>query len=351
MLLRTISLFLIIILLAACGEKEKKSEEKNTQQLTSTFDTTDLKTQEVTNPDESFLFRYGFTKGEKYNYRLTVISNSAQKIESDTNITRSFDQSITYLIELNAVGVEKDSTAELECTFKSFNLEANADGQQVKYQSSSTPDSADAVKYAEYVAFIDNPFTIRVSKTGQILDVIRAERISNKFLELRGTADSVKTEDKIMIKDDLVKNIIKPLLAQIIREYPDTKMAKDSTWKKELSPVQVMIYQIQYSNVYKVDKLESLNNDKIAVVSGTINSKVEGKDSYTDERGINYKFKKPVSTASGKVYFNLTKGLVQKSKTQTTMESTYSMEMKTPTGLQKAKQHETITNKNILELL
>jgi len=115
--------------------------------------------------------------------------------------------------------------------------------------------------------------------------------------------------------------------------------------------VPIMIYQVQYTNSYQVEKVESLDNDKIAVVTGTINSKVEGNNSYTDERGIKYQFKKPVSSANGKVYFNVSKGLVQKSKTQTTMKSEYTMEMQTPMGLRKAKTQEIIINQNILELL
>ncbi len=351
MLLRTIPFLLALGLLISCGEKDKKADVQNTTQVVSTYDSTDLKTQEISNPDESFTFGYGFTKGEKYDYRLTVISQSVQTVEGDTNFTRSFEQSIRYLLELDPVQIEKDSTTELQITCKSFNLEVNGNGQNIKYTSSGNPDSADAVKYAEYEAFVNNPFSIRISKSGQILDVMRAERVSNKFLELRGVADSVKAEEKSMIKDDLVKNIIKPLLAQIVREYPETKVAKDSSWQKQLSPVQIMTFQVQYTNTYKVEKLESLNGDKIAVVSGSVKSKVDGKTSYTDERGIKYQFKKPVSTANGKVYFNLSKGLVQKSKTQTTMESEYTMEMQTPTGLRKGKTHEIITNKNILELL
>ena len=351
MLLRLISFMLAVILLIACGEKEKKTEEKDLQQTVAAYDSTDLKTEAISNPDELFKFRYGFKKGEKYTYRLTVISKSQQSIEADSNFTRSFEQTISYLIELSPVEIEKDSSMELQVNCKSFNLSANMGGQEIKYTSNGKPDSADAVKYAEYEAFINNPFNIRISKSGQILDVIRAERVSNKFLELRGLADSIKTEDKLMVKDDLVKNIIKPLLAQIIREYPETEMAKDSSWQKDISPVQILTFNVQHTNTYKVEKLESLNGDKIALVDGSIQSKVEGKTSYTDERGIKYQFKKPVSTASAKIYFNITKGFVQKGKTETTMQSEYTMEMQTPTGLRKGKTKEVITNKNILELL
>ena len=351
MLLRLISFLLLIVLLAACGEKEKKNEEKDLQQTVATYDTTDLKTEAISNPDESFKFNYKFEVGKKYDYRLTIISKSEQSVEVDSNFTRSFEQTISYLIELNPIEIDKDSSMELQITYKSFNLNANADGQEIKYNSSGKPDSADAIKYAEYEAFIENPFNIRISNTGQILDVIKAERVSNKFLELRGVADSVKTEDKLMIKDNLVSSIIKPMLSQIVQKYPETKMAKDSTWKKEASPSRIMTFNVQFTYFYNIEKLEKLNDDKIAVIDGHIKSTVEGKTSYTDERGIKYQFKKPISSASAKIYFNLTKGLVQKSKVETTMESEYSMEMQSPTGTRKGHTKEVIINKNILELL
>lgn len=349
-LLKLVPFLLAVVLFISCGEKEKSVTDKEAQNVVATFDTTDLQTKEVQNPDESFHLVYGFKKGEKYNYRLTVLSESQQRIEADTFFSRTINQSITYLLELNALEVEKDSTAELQCTFKSFKLDADAEGQKFNYQSGSEPDSADRMKYAEYLSFLDNPFNLRVSKSGQILDITRAEKISNKFLELRGVADSVKAEQKVLIKDDLVKNIIKPLMAQIIREYPDKKMAKDSSWQNTPNPFRLMVFQVLQVYTYKISSLEELNGNRLAVIDGTIESKIEGDPVYK-ENGVNYNFEKPVSTASAKIYFNLNTGLVQKSKTKNTLHSAYTMEMQTPTGLRKGKTIENVTNRNILELL
>jgi len=69
------------------------------------------------------------------------------------------------------------------------------------------------------------------------------------------------------------------------------------------------------------------------------------------EKGINYKFEKPKSKADGKIYFNLDRGLIQKSRTQTSMENSYSMEMSSPEGIKKANAKEVTSNVNVIELL
>jgi hypothetical protein len=111
-----------------------------------------------------------------------------------------------------------------------------------------------------------------------------------------------------------------------------------------------MTFNIDYKNVYKMGKIELFEDQKIAVINGTIETKVEGSTSYS-EMGINYQFEKPISSASGKIYFNIDRGLVQKSKTETRMETAFTMEMPSPQGMQKGKTREIITNTNVLELL
>ena len=55
--------------------------------------------------------------------------------------------------------------------------------------------------------------------------------------------------------------------------------------------------------------------------------------------------------AYGIFYFNIDRGLLQKSKTNSRLEMYYTMEMTTSQGLKKSSSREIITKKNILELL
>lgn len=348
-----LTLFGITVIFIACkNNNEQETDDKSKpEEIVATFDSTDLVTTEVAEDENApQTIHYNFNQGDSYNYRMTIISENDQTIQTDTTTNNSLRQTLTYLINLKTVATEGDSISELECTFKSVNLKANANGQEVTYTSGSLTDSAEVAKFAEYEAFIDNPFRIRVTKLGAILDIFRADKISNKFLTLRGLLDSVTTEQKLGIRDDLVNNLIRPMIAQIIREVPDKKIAPDSSWSYQKASIPVMVFQINYTNKYVLEKFEKLNDDLIAVIDAIVDAKIDGEPTYTNQ-GINYEFEIPISSASGKIYFNLDKGLVQKSKTQTRLETAYKMTMPTPQGTQSGNTREVIFNTNILELL
>ena len=75
---------------------------------------------------------------------------------------------------------------------------------------------------------------------------------------------------------------------------------------------------------------------------------MESKD---NQGNVIYTFQKPISTAEGKIYFDVDKGVQIKSRTKTRLEISYTMEANTPQGKQKGARRDVITNTNILELL
>jgi len=345
----TIIILIFTVLLLACNDKKTAEEETKEINLTQ-VDSSDLVTTKVEDEDESFLLRYKFNEGDSYNYRLTVISQSEQNIEADTSITQSFKQTVKYAINFQVTELDEESVAELKCTIGAINLDADLNGEKVSYKSGSTLDSLDKMKFAEYEAMVNNQFRLRVSSLGEVKDVYSVDKIFSNYLELRNMQDSIKTDQKDIVKNDMVNGILKPLMGQIIREMPTKQMNKDSSWTYSKAAIPMLIFQMQYTNIYTVENLELLDGDKLAVIGGTIKTNITGDPNYS-EQGINYVFERPVSSANGKVYFNLDKGLVQKSKTETRMETAYSMEMQTPQGLMKGNTKEVIINKNILELL
>jgi uncharacterized lipoprotein YehR (DUF1307 family) len=211
-------------------------------------------------------------------------------------------------------------------------------------------DSTEKQKFPEYESLLNNPFNLRVGKHGEIIDIYKTDKIINKFLSMRGLLDSLTAQEKIMAQQDLTNRSIKPLLAQIFREVPEHKMAIDSTWSYKRESMPIVVFQVDYENLYKVEKLEMLGDEMLAVINGTVKTKVSGKQTFS-ERGINYQFEKPVTTAGGKIYFNLNKGLIQKSRAQTNLKNSYTMEMPTPEGVKKASAKEVSSNVNVIELL
>jgi hypothetical protein len=347
----SIIVLLIIIIFVSCQKEKSTEEQKAPEEVASTFDSTALATTTVNeNEDQSFLFRYKFKPGESFKYRLTTISERNQSITTDSTMSDKLNQTIIFILNFKTLSLDADSVAELQCTFSSVNLKANANGIDINYQSGSKMDSTERQKFPEYESFLNIPFNLRVGKQGEIIDIYKFDKIMNKFLSLRGLTDSLTAQEKIMAQQDMTNSSVKPLLAQIFREVPSHKMSKDSTWSYKRESLPIMVFQVDYENVYKVEKLEMLGDEKLAVIDGIVKTKVTGSQTY-NEKGINYYFEKPISSASGKIYFNLDKGLIQKSRSQTKMENSYSMEMPTPEGVKKAKAKEVTSNVNVIELI
>jgi Family of unknown function (DUF6263) len=342
---------LIVILLAGlliygCGEK--KQEEKPAEKKDKfAFDTTDIKAAPVENTNQEYYLRYKLEKGKIYNFRMTAISKDDQTISSkDTTMTQSIDQTMTYNLGLNVTDVDADSTMEMKATINSIKVNGKVGDQLIHYESGVTKDTADVKKYAQYESLINNPFNIRVSKLGEVLDVYRADGIVNKLLEIKGYADSLKSDEKASLKNDITEGVLKPLLSQIFRKLPEHKVSKDSTWNIEQAPTRLMVFQAQNTSLFSITGIEKLDGDIIADIKAGLKTKITGKNKLTDQ-GVNYEFKNPETAGWGKIYYNVTKGLVQKTRISTSVKLAFNMESRG----QKGNKEEVITNTNILEYI
>jgi len=341
--------FFALLVLAGCGEKSNQNNTINDKNKYN-VDSSDIKAEPVANQNEAFKLEYKFEKGKTYHYRLTTVTNDIQTVKIDSTMKSDIKQTIIYLIDLTPVSTDKDGVTELNCIFKSVKLSALANGQEYNYESDTNTDSAETNKYADYESLINSEIGIRVSKKGELVDVFRVDKILAKFLSIKGLTDSVNAQQKDQLKTNMVEGAVKPLLYQIFRTMPDHQLAKDSTWTFPQPATQFMVYQVQNTNTYKITGLEKSNGDKLAVINGGIESKITGKNTASD-RGIDYTFTKPKTTAGGKIYFNITEGCLQKAKTYTKVDIHYTMEAKTPKGKQKGIRTEAITNNYFLEKL
>jgi hypothetical protein len=346
-----ITILMSALLFVSCQQKKNEENQKKEIELTSTFDSSALKTtQAAVDKNQLFLLKYKFIPGASFRYRMSVISHNEQSIHADTNMTSILDQTLIYIINFKTLSLDEDSVAELLCTFTSVNLKANVNGKEINYQSGLNMDSTEKSKFAEYEALVNNPFNIRVGKNGTLVEVYKTDKIMNRYLSLRGLEDSLTTQDKVLFKEDMSNRSIKPLLVQIVREVPDHKIGLDSTWSYKRESLPILVFKIDYTNVYKIEKLEMLNNDMIAVINGNVQTKITGEKTYS-EKGVNYQFDQPITSAAGTIYFNIDRGLVQKSRTETRMQNSYRMEMMTPQGNKKGSATEKTSNINVLELL
>jgi len=350
LILLTIIFSLTII--KCSSETENKKEEEKLNAAVKEFDSTDLQTTkiDVITGNDNFSLAYNFKEGESFSYRLTTLSHSKRITKTDTTMSNILDQKIIRIIKFNTISVENDSIAEVKCNVTNISVEADVNDKKMTYESGSILDSTEAGRFIEHEGLINNPFHFRITKYGEVLDVFKVDNLMDRYVELSGMKDSEKIEELTTLKNNIMNNLLKPLLGQIFREVPAQQIEIESTWDKVMDPSPVLIFNIQFTNHYKVTDLEMLNNDRIAIINGIATATFEGETTHTS-KGINYLFQKPVSTAHAKVFFNINKGMVQKSKTKTLLELSFTMEMPSPQGMMKGVSSEVVANNNILELL
>lgn len=349
MLKKLFVLVLFGILIYSCGEKKNEPGNKVNEKEKYSFDSTDIKTEGVDNSGKPFFLEYKFKKGEKLSYRLTTISSNTQTIKMDTTISTAIVQKITYLFDINVKEVDEDGSAELEVKINNLKLEADANGQKYDFETGKDKDTAKIKQYAEFYALYSHPFSARFNKHGNLLEIYKADKISNKYIELKG-ADTISIEERNEVRQSLINGVLLPFITQVIRKTTDKEVYKDSTWKIDQAPVPLMVYKILYSNTYKIESVDKLAGNRIAVINADVNFTFSGQ-SKVDQGNLVYNFDKPKSTADGKIYFDVDKGVQIKSKTNTRMELSYTMEANTPQGKQKGRRTDVVTSNNILELL
>lgn len=341
---------LLIILIAGlmisgCGGQKKNEQPKPKDQFA--VDSSALKIVPAENPYQVYYLRYKLAKGNIYNFRLTAISKDDVTMSSkDTTLNQSMNQTMIYNLGLNVMDIDADSTMELKTTINSIKVDGSAGTQQLHYQSGVTKDTAEINKYAQYESLVNNPFSARVSKYGEVLDVFRADGIVNKLLEIRGYKDSLKSEEKANLKNDITESLLKPLLSQIFRKLPENKVSKDSSWNIELPPSRMMVFQVQNTSTFKIKETSKLDDDIIANIDAGSKTKFSGNNKVS-QQGVNYQFENPKTSGSGNIYFNVSKGLIQKTRISTSISIAYNMESRGETG----KKQEVISTTNLLEYL
>jgi hypothetical protein len=281
---------------------------------------------------------------------MASFTDDALTIKSDTSITQNNKQSVIYILDLNLSNIDQDGVMEFSCNISSLLFNAILNGQAFGYQSGNTKDTASMKKYAEYSSLVDNPFSVRIGKNGGILEIFRVDKIMSKYLLLKDAALSATNAQKEGLRNSISEGELKPLLNQIFREMPSSSIKKDTSWSSPQPPAPFLIFKLANTNLFKLAGFEKLGNDTVAVINAGLKSVVLGDTKY-EERGAKFEFKKPQPTASGTIYFNLTKGCIQKSNIKTQINIFYTMQAPSPKGIQKGSKNEVINNTNVLELL
>lgn len=348
-----ITTLIIVISIVQCGSNsDKKDSEENKDSLTTQIDSLNnySSTPYEVKADETFHFNYKFTAGKSFKYRLTTITTTDQNVVSDSTIVNNYMQKVSRTINFNTLSIEHDTIANIKCTITDIDVYRSINGVVTTYKYGDPLDSIKLQQFTEFVGIVNTPFNLKISKHGILLSIYGVEHLADKFIELTNLKDKLTKDDIPVFQKNLSDNFLSPMITQIFREFPDKDFKIGGSWEKSMPAASIMVFKIFYKNKYNLDNIEKFKEDKIAVVSGDASITVEGETKQV-ARGVEYNFQKPVTSAGGKIYFNIDNGLLQKSSTWTRLEISYNMQMQGPKGLMKANTKQAISNKSIVESL
>jgi hypothetical protein len=347
--MKKILVLFMLTILWGCSKKAENKVEDLSSKLK--VDTSAINTVPIDNPKLNFYLHFNFQKGKTYQYRLASFTDDFKTLKIDSVITQTVKQSTVYLVDITLDDIDKDGVMEFSCNVASILNNAIANGQAFNYQSGKTKDSTILQSNAQYEALINNPFGLRVGKSGGIIEIFRADKIVNKFLQLKKAPPSIPNEQKEALRNNITQEELRPLLIQIFREMPTNSMMKDSSWAIAEPAAQIFVFKLENTNLFKITSLEKFGSDTLAAIDAGMRSVISG-DSKVEQHGTKYNFKKPQLNASGSIYFNLTRGLIQKSSVKTQLNISYSAEGPSQKGgIQKGNVTEVVNSSNILELL
>lgn len=340
-----LSFLLSAALIAGCG-KDSKDEQAGQDSTASG----EIATVKDDNPPASVILKYKLENNGKYRYKLTSETTNEQTISADSTMTMGMKQFITYIIDCEVREIDQDSVAEVRMVFSSVKIDAESGPQKFSYESGKLVDSTRMQDIVQYEAVVNNPFSVRISSTGEIVELYRTDKIINKFIELQKAQNRITPEQKMQVQMTLNEGMLKPIVQQIFRKLPEQTLTAQAKWQ-DSKPTKLGAFDITQKVDYNVSGFEKLRDEKLIVMTSVLAIDAKAKEPFT-ERGVKYILSKPKAEGNGKVYFNIDKGCLQKSESSSRVEMNMVMEAPKGTpGPQKAVRKESVVSKDIVQLL
>jgi len=320
--MKKLILFFVLIsfIVFGCKKEEKKVEapEKAT-----VLDTTNIKPIEF---QENVFLKYDLKKNSVLKFKLTNYSKNTQILMLDSTITGYFEQTVDYYFKVNVKNKEENGNLDIDFLCERIKATGSSSaGEKLQFDSENPPtDSVQIQITKNFDLLVNADFSVRLSPNGEVLDIYRFDSIIDKLLKDAQRKPSL--EEREAIKSDVKLGLLRPIIQQIFREFPDKSVNVDTTWEQTY-PLQLSVFEIQNTAKYKVSKFFESNGNKLVEILGTLSIASTGKTEHT-EGNITYKFAKPKATGYGKIFYDIDKKCVRNSMTDVTFELTVNMTQK-----------------------
>ncbi len=306
---------LTLLLLISCGKNEETKKEIVAKE--------DKVVEPVKEKGPVVQLRYRFKKGDKFSYKLQTKAISSEEISADTTIANEITQNATYRFNFLVKSIDEKNTANIEVRISSIVAETIFNEQSMKYDSKFIYSTRERAQFVDYESVKKVPFRISVNEIGQVVKVDNVNRIMRNILEIQKVPDTLSAKTKEKMKDNIANGSLMPLTQQIFKVVAEDEVGVDSTWQLKYD-TPLGVFNVENTAVFRVTNL-NFEQDTTAAITSNLFISVSG-NNVVNKQGVRYTFSQPNLQAEGKLNYNYSRGLVEKSESNTKLEMAMFME-------------------------
>jgi hypothetical protein len=169
------------------------------------------------------------------------------------------------------------------------------------------------------------------------------------ILEIQKVPDTLSAKTKEQMRTNIANGTLMPLTQQIFKVVAEDEVGVDSTWQLKYN-TPLGVFNVENTAVFRVTNL-NFDKDTTAAITSNLFISVSG-NNVVNEQGVRYTFSQPNLQAEGKLSYNYTRGLVEKSESNTSLEMAMFMEGVDANGNPlKSTKRDISNNTNIVTLL
>jgi len=284
--------------------------------------------------------------GEIFRYKVLNATSAKEKSPITQEKELNTIQDISFYITEEVTEVNDNGTITFKVKYDSISVfqKITSEGNDISqtYNSNIKDSVYSKPDYVEFNALINNPFKMRVSPKGEIIEAYELENIHNAIYKAFG--DTLSPKDKDIVKEKMNSEYFKFYLQNTFQQFPEFSVARDSVWVKT---DEEMLTQFPAKRIltYKVSDVKVENGNTFITIDANLGYEILEKK--IQEKGFSASLDEVNTTGTGKIIFNITKGCIVNKTTERNAAMTIGMNI----SGQKAKSVQSLFIKSVIELL